>query len=565
MAQFGRALRSGRRGRKFKSCHSDFLFGNQGFLTLDFFYFKAQKSTQNPPKRERKMSDFELILIAIGLSMDAFAVSVCKGLSTKNLKTWQMFVTGAWFGIFQALMPLIGYFLGTTFESYITSVDHWVAFVLLSFLGAKMLKEGFGHNSCSNFVDKYGVTEISEESVIRPATYKYNEEGERVPDKYRVMRQVSFKKKPVAGVSPMIFANYLMNNTVFLKQEDITKELVPYNEIPVGIDMDDELKNRYEEITNIIRTRAIEGTISTNNTSRTAIKGMITYLDMMLEQPFGLDDIVNMDGRVVIESKELDSKKIRNKEQYLIDLCKRKKEAKEKILIYVHWTGKTCIQERLKKILGDNEIKAEIMTDKIKMADRQEWVNNKSKDVDAIIVNPRLVDVGLNLLPYTTIVFYEIGNQLSVIRQSSKRSWRINQTHPVEVYFMYYKNTVQEQLLGAISQKLKAATAIEGNFSAEGLSSVSSDTDMMNMIASSIVNNESIEIENDGFESIGSMSAGEARKLRAESCIKLGLREGFEYGTVNMMYGSNNTKTKKRSAKQNKTTIDLYDTLSAVI
>lgn len=430
---------------------------------------------------------------------------------------------------------------------------------------AKMLKEGFGYNSCSNFVDKYGVTEISEESVIRPTTYKYNEEGERVPDKYRVMRQVSFKKKPVAGVSPMIFANYLMNNTVFLKQEDITKELVPYNEIPVGIDMDDELKNRYEEITNIIRTRAIEGTISTNNASRTAIKGMITYLDMMLEQPFGLDDIVNMDGHVVIESKELDSKKIRNKEQYLIDLCKRKKEAKEKILIYVHWTGKTCIQERLKKVLGDNEIKAEIMTDKIKMADRQEWVNNKSKDVDAIIVNPRLVDVGLNLLPYTTIVFYEIGNQLSVIRQSSKRSWRINQTHPVEVYFMYYKNTVQEQLLGAISQKLKAATAIEGNFSAEGLSSVSGDTDMMNMIASSIVNNESIEIENDGFESIGSVSAGEARKLRAESCIKLGLREGFEYGTVNMMYGSNNTKTKKRSAKQNKTTIDLYDTLSAVI
>lgn len=89
------------------------------------------------------MSDFELILIAIGLSMDAFAVSICKGLSTKNLKTWQMFVTGAWFGIFQAVMPLIGYFLGTTFESYITSVDHWVAFVLLSFLGGKMIKEGF--------------------------------------------------------------------------------------------------------------------------------------------------------------------------------------------------------------------------------------------------------------------------------------------------------------------------------------------------------------------------------------------------------------------------------------
>ena len=89
------------------------------------------------------MSDLELILIAIGLSMDAFAVAVCKGLSTKQLKTKHFFIVGAWFGGFQALMPLIGYYLGTTFEQYITSVDHWIAFVLLVFLGAKMLKEGF--------------------------------------------------------------------------------------------------------------------------------------------------------------------------------------------------------------------------------------------------------------------------------------------------------------------------------------------------------------------------------------------------------------------------------------
>lgn len=90
-----------------------------------------------------KMSDLELILIAIGLSMDAFAVAVCKGLSTKQLKTKHFFIVGAWFGGFQALMPLIGYYLGSTFEQYITSVDHWIAFVLLVFLGAKMLKEGF--------------------------------------------------------------------------------------------------------------------------------------------------------------------------------------------------------------------------------------------------------------------------------------------------------------------------------------------------------------------------------------------------------------------------------------
>ena len=87
------------------------------------------------------MGIIELILTAIALSMDAFAVSVCKGLSTCKVKMKHMIVTGLWFGGFQALMPLIGYLLGSAFKDYITPVDHWVAFVLLAFLGINMVKE----------------------------------------------------------------------------------------------------------------------------------------------------------------------------------------------------------------------------------------------------------------------------------------------------------------------------------------------------------------------------------------------------------------------------------------
>lgn len=85
----------------------------------------------------------ELFLIAVGLSMDAFAVSVCKGLSERSLKAKHYFIIGAWFGGFQALMPLIGYLLGSAFEQYITSFDHWVAFVLLAFIGGNMIREVF--------------------------------------------------------------------------------------------------------------------------------------------------------------------------------------------------------------------------------------------------------------------------------------------------------------------------------------------------------------------------------------------------------------------------------------
>lgn len=87
------------------------------------------------------MSLGELFLISVGLSMDAFAVSICKGLATGRAKPSHMAVTGLYFGGFQALMPLIGYLLGVNFESLITQFDHWIAFILLGLIGINMIRE----------------------------------------------------------------------------------------------------------------------------------------------------------------------------------------------------------------------------------------------------------------------------------------------------------------------------------------------------------------------------------------------------------------------------------------
>ncbi len=89
------------------------------------------------------MGFLELFLLAVGLSMDAFAVALCKGLCMQRLDKRQGMLIAAFFGGFQALMPLIGWFLGTQFECYITSVDHWIAFGLLAMIGISMLREGF--------------------------------------------------------------------------------------------------------------------------------------------------------------------------------------------------------------------------------------------------------------------------------------------------------------------------------------------------------------------------------------------------------------------------------------
>ena len=97
------------------------------------------------------MSIIELFILAIGLSMDAFAVSICKGLAIRKLTFKECGLAGLWFGGFQALMPTIGYFLGKSFTRYITSVDHWIAFVLLGFIGLNMIREARSdEEECSN-------------------------------------------------------------------------------------------------------------------------------------------------------------------------------------------------------------------------------------------------------------------------------------------------------------------------------------------------------------------------------------------------------------------------------
>ncbi|MHC1772177.1 MAG: manganese efflux pump MntP family protein [Flexilinea sp.] len=94
------------------------------------------------------MNLFELLLTAVGLSMDAFAVAICTGLSMQRISIKKSLTVGLYFGIFQAVMPLIGYLLGSQFADKITAFDHWIAFALLGIIGLKMIKDSFAQQKC---------------------------------------------------------------------------------------------------------------------------------------------------------------------------------------------------------------------------------------------------------------------------------------------------------------------------------------------------------------------------------------------------------------------------------
>lgn len=90
----------------------------------------------------------EILIIAVGVSMDAFAVSICKGLSVQNIRPKHAGLTALWFGGFQALMPMLGYFIGVSFADFVSSVDHWIAFILLGIIGGNMIKESLHKDEC---------------------------------------------------------------------------------------------------------------------------------------------------------------------------------------------------------------------------------------------------------------------------------------------------------------------------------------------------------------------------------------------------------------------------------
>ncbi|EGK8048389.1 manganese efflux pump [Campylobacter lari] len=102
------------------------------------------------------MDILSLIVLSFALAADAFAVSLCKGFSAKKLKLKHYLIVGLYFGGFQALMPAIGYILGSSFGSFVEKIDHWIAFILLSIIGGKMIQESFKKDSCkenSNLFD----------------------------------------------------------------------------------------------------------------------------------------------------------------------------------------------------------------------------------------------------------------------------------------------------------------------------------------------------------------------------------------------------------------------------
>jgi hypothetical protein len=163
------------------------------------------------------------------------------------------------------------------------------------------------------------------------------------------------------------------------------------------------------------------------------------------------------------------------------------------VQIFAVYTQKRDVTQRLKSILSREGIRVEVLTTAVPPEAREAWYERQVKaGMQVCIAHPRLVATGLDLLAMPTILFYESGYSIYVLRQASRRSWRIGQKHPVKVKFLAYAGTMQENCLRLMGRKLLVSLAMEGKFANQGLQALDDDDDMLTAMARELVTQKGV-------------------------------------------------------------------------
>jgi hypothetical protein len=327
-------------------------------------------------------------------------------------------------------------------------------FWLLHRLNAGVRKD-FTFNDEKRWARLYGVLEVTRRN--KRATEDGDEDGFTGNRRY----QNQAKEKP--GISPAI-VNRLLDTTVFLSLKDLGLSLPHYAEEVVPLSMMDEQSFQYFVMEKQLRDLAIKNR-----------RYLSTWLQWSLARPNSAfrDEIVEVDevdrDGTVIRRKELmelpaivrDDKM--PKESWLVDFCRAERQQGRKVLIYLRQTGKRDIQDRILKILHDGGVRAEVLSSGVNPRKREEWIAKRVFALDALVVNPRLVETGLDLVAFSSVVFAEIEYSLYTLWQAVRRVWRLGQTKPVKAIFSVYSSAMEARALALMGQKMKAAQLLYGD------------------------------------------------------------------------------------------------------
>jgi hypothetical protein len=196
---------------------------------------------------------------------------------------------------------------------------------------------------------------------------------------------------------------------------------------------------------------------------------------------------------VIAETRDLPQDGLYSKERRLIHEIRTELAQGRRCQVFAVYTQKHDVTARLQRILNNEGIRTAVLRASVDTSKREAWYARQVKDgVQVVISHPKLVETGLDLLEFPTIIFYESGYSLHTLRQASRRSWRIGQRSPVRVKFLCYEGTMQTGCLRLMGKKLLVALTMEGKFAGEGLQNIDVDDDMLSAMARELVERNGI-------------------------------------------------------------------------
>ena len=256
----------------------------------------------------------------------------------------------------------------------------------------------------------------------------------------------------------------MLDTTVFLSLKDLGLALPHYAEEVVTLAMLDEQSSQYRTMDKKLRDLAIKNR-----------RYLSTWLQWSLARPNSAfrDEVVEVDEldhqgeflrkKSLMELPAVVSDETMPKEAWLVDFCRSERQRGRKVLKYLRQTGTRDIQDRILKVLRDGGVRAEVLTSGINPRKREEWIANRVYGLDALVVNPRLVETGLDLVAFSSVVFAEIEYSLYTLWQAVRRVWRLGQTKPVKAMFSVYSEAMEARALALMGQKMKAAQLLYGD------------------------------------------------------------------------------------------------------
>lgn len=347
-------------------------------------------------------------------------------------------------------------------------------YLLYRLVPGLMLRDGKPYSNPSEFIKEYGVVEHVYE--LTEADYNANRRASK--------RKKRTKQLP--GVSPLVYSRFLLEHAAFLSLTDMGKELPEYEEIPVPLKLPVEIKSAYAKM----QQRLVTFMKQDRKAAKRVLSAYLNLLTAYPDQPYGQPPIVHpYDGYEIVSPPHLGSMgTLMPKDEAVLEIVQRKLAKGERVLIYTNWT-RLDTQKKLHKLLTGKGCRAEILPATVMPRMREEWVEKcLNGGMQTLICNPSLMETGLDLNAFTTLIFYDTGYKLFTLRQASRRSWRINQTAPrVEVYMLYYEDTMQHKAMKLMASKLAVAAIIEGGFSEEGLAAMSQCDDMTTLMAKELM------------------------------------------------------------------------------